>query len=518
MAIDPDVPSDSRVITLAELTNSNSESACWLAIHGQVYDLSLFAASHPGGKEVLLRLAGLDATEPFESVHDDKTLLLAARYKIGILQDGSHVPPVTQNGTIMENLAASESLCPIKQCTAVELRQLNNVLEIEHEYIKRAPPALALHINYGAEDDETRKISRDAWSNLRLRPRFLRDTTRLDLSTSILGHRVEFPVGISPFAVAKASHPDGELALARAARQLGCCFCAPHFGNTPLEDVAREAQNGAMAASSPLMLQLYLPRAPGSDLDRLDRALAEKFMAHAKQCGCMAVVVTVDTTVDGNRERTYLSTQWMKDIQEQMGGLPKVCTMNGAGAGPYTGHTRAMNWDDIAWLCKNPFGLPVLLKGVISPEDAAMCCDPVIGLSGIFVSNHGGRQLDGCEAPADVLGEICDVVAGRLPVLVDGGVRRGKDVFRALALGATAVFIGRPAHWGLGLGGQAGVERVLDCLRQELQRVMILSGCPTISDISRTHVRHVGQMMQPPAAARNTRVEVNCGSIRCAVQ
>jgi len=515
MAVGPDTQPDSRVITLAELTIKNSETACWLAIRGQVYDLSAFAASHPGGKQVLLRLAGLDATEPFEAVHDDKTLLLASKYKIGILQDGSHVPPVTQNGTIMENLAASESRSAIKQCTAAELRQLNNVLQIEQEYIKRAPPALSLHINYGAEDDESRKFSRDAWSNLRLRPRFLRDTTKIDLSTFILGHRVEFPVGISPFAVAKASHPDGELALARAARHLGCCFCAPHFGNTPLEDIAKEASVGALAASSPLMLQLYLPRAPGSDLDRLDRALAEKFLAYAKQCGCVAVVVTVDTTVDGNREKTYLSTQWMKDIQDQMGGLPKVCTMNGAGAGPYTGHTRAMTWDDIAWLCKNPFGLPILLKGVISPEDAAMCCDPAIGLSGIFVSNHGGRQLDGCEATADVLGEICDVVAGCLPVLVDGGVRRGKDVFRALALGATAVFIGRPAHWGLGLGGQSGVERVLECLREELQRTMILSGCPSIADISRTHVRHIGQSV---TTARNARAEVNCGSFSCRLQ
>jgi len=325
---------------------------------------------------------------------------------------------------------------------------------------------------------------------------------------------MEFPVGISPFAVAKASHPDGELALARASRELGCCFCAPHFGNTPLEDIAKEAGSGAMAASSPLMLQLYLPRAPGSEEDRLDRDLCEKLMVHAKRCGCMAVVVTIDTTVDGNRERTYLSTQWMKDIQEQMGGLPKVCTMNGAGAGPYTGHTRSLCWKDIAWLCKNPQGLPIILKGVISPEDAALCCDPAIGLSGIFVSNHGGRQLDGCEAPSDVLGEICDVVAGRMPVLVDGGVRRGKDVFRALALGATAVFVGRPAHWGLGLGGQDGVERVLHCLREELQRVMILSGCPTVDDITRAHVRHVGQQMQSPVFARQTKGNVTCDSMR----
>jgi isopentenyl diphosphate isomerase/L-lactate dehydrogenase-like FMN-dependent dehydrogenase len=467
-----------------------------------------------------MRLAGLDATDPFDAVHDDKTLLLASKYAIGILENGSHVSPVTQNvaiketGTVMEKMAASESRCPVKQCTATELRQLNNVLQIEQEYIERAPPALALHINYGAEDDESVKISRDAWSNLRLRPRFLRDTTKIDLSISILGHRMEFPVGISPFAVSKASHPDGELALARASRELGCSFCVPHFGNTPLEDIAKEAVSGAMAASSPLMLQLYLPRTSNSEEDRVDRALCEKLMAHAKQCGCVAVVVTVDTTVDGNRERTYLSTQWMKDIQEQMGGLPKVCTMNGAGAGPYTGHSRSLCWDDIAWLCKNEQGLPIMLKGVISPEEAAMCCDPGIGLSGIFVSNHGGRQLDGCEAPADVLGEICDVVAGRMPVIVDGGIRRGKDVFRALALGATAAFIGRPAHWGLGLGGQAGVERVLQCLREELQRVMILSGCPSLADISRAHVRHIWQPMQPPVITRRTKVEVTCGSVR----
>merc|ERR1712048_450996 len=224
-----------------------------------------------------------------------------------------------------------------------------------------------------------------------------------------------------------------------------------------------------------------------------------------------AVVITVDTKMDGNRERTYLSTTWMKNVRDQMGGLPQVVTMAGAGIGPHPGHTKSMNWTDIAWLCKNPMGLPIYLKGIIHPEDAALCCDPSIGLAGVFVSNHGGRQLDACEATADVLEEICEAVAGRMPVFVDGGIRRGKDIFRALALGASAVFIGRPAHWGLGLRGQAGVERVLEILRDELHRVMVLSGCPTISDISRRHVRHMAENSLPTAPPLQTTVKSQVG-------
>eukprot|EP00747_Dinoflagellata_sp_TGD_P199662 gnl/TRDRNA2_/TRDRNA2_72923_c0_seq2.p1 gnl/TRDRNA2_/TRDRNA2_72923_c0~~gnl/TRDRNA2_/TRDRNA2_72923_c0_seq2.p1 ORF type:complete len:211 (+),score=38.24 gnl/TRDRNA2_/TRDRNA2_72923_c0_seq2:51-635(+) len=186
--------------------------------------------------------------------------------------------------------------------------------------------------------------------------------------------------------------------------------------------------------------------------------------------------------------------------------------------GAFPGHSRGTTWDDIAWLCRNPQKLPIFLKGVMTAEDAMRCCDPDIGVAGIFVSNHGGRQLDGCEATADVLAEICDAVAHRIPVYVDGGLRRGKDCFRALALGASAVFIGRPAHYGLGLGGQAGVERVLEILEEELRRVMILCGCTRIADIKRSHVRcAVGGDLAARVEALERQLAANrsCGPVTC---
>lgn len=491
----PDVLSPSgkeaRVVTVAELASRRSEDACWVAIHGVVYDLTRFLASHPGGKSILMKVAGEEATDAFSLAHGEETLALVQKYVVGVLQDCSYIPPVTEHGTIMENLSSVEAGVEIDRCTPKELEALRSLPEMQQEYALRAPSALVLHIDYGNEDDETLELNQSAWSAFRIRPRVLRDTSAVDLSTAILGRRVRIPFGIAPFAASKASHPDGELALVRAARSFCCPFCIPHFGNTPLEEVMQDQRNSDAGQEPPLLLQIYLPMRPGSSgkEEAMDRSTAEQFLVHAGNCGCAGVIVTVDTTVDGNRKKTYKSTAWMQQVKKQMGGLPRVCTMQGTGTGPFLGHTRTMVWDDIAWLCRNPQGLPIYLKGILSPEDAVLCCDPSLGLSGIYVSNHGGRQLDGCEATADVLGEICEVVDGRLPVFVDGGIRRGKDIFRALALGATAVFIGRPAHWGLGLGGQAGVERALAILEEELRRVMILSGCPSIGAVSRSHIR-----------------------------
>lgn len=508
-----------RVVTASELAAHASEKGCWMGIRGQVYDVTPFLSMHPGGTAVLLRVAGQDATEHFELAHDDQTLALAAKYHVGVLQDGTYLPPVTQNGTVMENLASQRVRDTIERCHPGDLQQIVNLTEMEQQFVLRAPSSLVLHVNYGAEDDETAKQNKLVWSHFRLVPRFLRDVSRVDMSIELLGHRMTAPLGISPFTTSRACHPEGELLLARGARAQGCCLCAAQFGGTLLEDIARESgvvgdklgTNLAPKGSPPLLLQLYLPRQV--DEDKVDRALVEKMLLHAQRCGCAGVVVTVDTSVDGNRERTYLSTDWMRAVQEQMGGMPPVVTMRSAGVGPFSGHTRGLVWADIAWLCKNPMRLPVFVKGVLAAEDAERCCDPGLGLSGIWVSNHGGRQLDGCEATADALEAVCGAVAGRLPVLVDGGIRRGKDVFRALALGARAVFVGRPMLYGLGLGGQAGVERGLEILRQELERTMILSGCRAVADITRSHVRHALRPVVP-----GPRLTCTCGPMHCRVQ
>lgn len=238
------------------------------------------------------------------------------------------------------------------------------------------------------------------------------------------------------------------------------------------------------AGRRPLFFQLYPPRTPTGGLDREYTRAA---LRHAECHGCTAVFVTVDTQVDGNRERTYKSAPWLADVGAQLGAMPHVVTLQQAAGVParHPGMCSVMGWADVSWI-RSITGMKVVVKGVMTAEDARIAtehCDAIV------VSNHGGRQLDGCDATAHVLHECVQAADGKIEVFVDGGVRRGKDVFRALALGASAVLIGRPAAYGLAAGGEHGVARVLELLREELATVMQLCGCAAVRDISEAHVR-----------------------------
>jgi 4-hydroxymandelate oxidase len=322
----------------------------------------------------------------------------------------------------------------------------------------------------GADDELTLAENVVAWRRVRLRPRVLRDVSVIDTSTSVLGIPVRLPVLVAPSAYQRMAHDDGERATARGAAAAGTVMCAATLATVSLEDVA------AAAPDAPRWMQVYVSR---------DRGVTAEMVRRAAAAGYSALIFTVDLPVLGNRradERNAFALPAGRLMANFGAAHPSV-----EGGSALAEHVRtdldpALTYDDIGWL-REVSGLPVLVKGVLRGDDARACVDA--GAAGVVVSNHGGRQLDTAVATADVLAEVVDAVAGDVEVLVDGGVRRGTDVVKALALGARAVLVGRPVLWGLAVGGDKGVAEMFEVLRDELARAMALCGVRTVGEISR---------------------------------
>ena len=302
----------------------------------------------------------------------------------------------------------------------------------------------------GAGDEWTLVENRRAFDRWSLRPRYLRGAGSPDPSTSILGVPMSFPVLVAPWAYQGLAHPDGELASARAAAAAGIAMVVSSTTTEFLEDVAA-------ASDGPKWWQLYV-------FD--DREITSEMLRRVVAAGYSAVCLTVDFPVMGLRHR-----------DRRNGFVPRI----GMPESSLT-FDPLLSWDDIGWVRERTPGLPVLVKGILTAEDAELAV--AAGVDGVVVSNHGGRQLDGVPAGITALPEVVDAVAGRVPVLMDGGVRRGTDILKALALGATAVMVGRPLIWGLAVDGEAGVSHVLALLHAEFENAMALTGCRTVAEIT----------------------------------
>jgi 4-hydroxymandelate oxidase len=328
----------------------------------------------------------------------------------------------------------------------------------------------------GAGDEITLRANESALARRSLLPRVLRGSDKRELGLSLLGSETSMPVLLSPTAFHKLAHPDGELATARAAAAAGVIMIVSMAATVAIEDIAAAARSVDQDREPTLWFQLYL---------QPDLAVTEALVRRAEAAGARAIVVTVDSPVFGQRDR---------DDRNGFHDLPQgLCCANLRGLlddGPE--HVRSivmspeLSWWHVDWL-RSITGLPVLLKGVLHPADAELAV--AHGMAGLLVSNHGGRQLDGVPATIDALAPVVEAVDGAIPVLLDGGVRRGTDVVKALALGATAVGIGRPGVWGLAVGGQAGVRDVLDRLRTELDHTLALCGASGLAELTPDLVR-----------------------------
>ena len=347
-----------------------------------------------------------------------------------------------------------------------------NVADYERLAAEVLDPGARGYFAGGAGDERTLRDNVAAFARWQFRPRVLVDVAEVSTGTTVLGEPVAMPILVAPVAFQRLAHPDGEVGMARAAGGAGTVMCLSTLAT------ARPAEVAAAAPEARLWFQLYCFR---------DRGVTRALLSEAVEAGFRAVTLTVDAPRPGRRERDLRSGfQLPAEV-----GVPSVAEVTGA-QGPISVADvlrlvdPALGWADLEALVSDS-SLPVLVKGVMTAEDAVLAADR--GVAGVIVSNHGGRQLDGVAATVDAVGEVAEAVGDRVEVLMDGGVRRGTDVVAALALGARAVLVGRPAVWGLAAAGTDGAQRVLELLRDELEMALALCGCPAPESVSRAHVQ-----------------------------
>jgi len=344
----------------------------------------------------------------------------------------------------------------------IDLAKILTVGELQAIAKERLPPGAYVYVAGGAGDERTMRDNIEAFARWRFLPRVLVDTSARTLSTSVLGQRIAVPVGIAPFALQGLLDPDGEVATARAATAANTFMALSMGANRTIEEVAS-------AAGCPLWFQPYL-------FD--DQVYLRELVQRSESAGYSALCLTVDSPVSGRRDGAIRVPVTLPDGLTWANMPPRLRRPSGT----WLSGGDAWSWKDVDRV-RASTSLALVLKGVLAPADAALAVDH--GARAIVVSNHGGRQLDDSIASLDALPAIVEAVAGRAEIILDGGVRRGIDVLKALALGARAVLIGRAAAWGLAGGGQAGVERVIELLRIELSVAMAIAGVTSVETVDR---------------------------------
>ena len=379
------------------------------------------------------------------------------------------------------------------------LKRCYNVARLRERAKKRMPAAMFHYIDGAAGDEWTMRQNTSAFDRWELVPRWLVDVSEIDMSTSLFGQKIDVPFVCAPTAMGRLFHHVGEPAVARAADRIGTLYALSSISTTSIEEAAA-------ATSGPKLFQVYVFK---------DRGLNREFVQRCKDSGYHALALTVDVPVAGNRERDLVTgmtippkltlaslfdfamhPRWvwnyytspkleLANVRDRIQGdvTTLVSFFNDQ-------LDRSVTWDDAAWMIEE-WGGPFSIKGILSAEDARRAAE--IGATAVTVSNHGGRQLDTSPAPIEVLPEIVQAVGDRLEIILEGGVRRGVHILKALALGATAVSFGRPYLYALGAGGEAGVDQVLEYFRTDLERDMRLLGCRNVKEVDSARIREVRQ-------------------------
>lgn len=422
-------------LTAEEVAKHNNGQSCWVIIDAQVYDVTEFLLDHPGGAAVILRFAGQDATEEYDPIHPPGTIEkeLPSDKILGKLVPSDGAPgegkePASQEPSEIPALSLIVGLNDFEQAAQ---RKLTGRAWI---YYSSSSESMRTYTNNLAD-----------WAKVSLRPRVLRDVRKVDTRRTILGKRSNLPIFIAPCALGRLGHPDGERCLVRGAARFNIPYAVSMGSSIDPEDLVHCLQEEKKGGS--LVFQLYVKK---------DFKEVRNIIQRAISLGFRALMITVDTPVVGKRE----DDDRFKAEQD----LPSLVAASDAEVIPRGPYSSSMNWNDLAWI-KEEWGStgPLCLKGLATVEDVKHAAE--LGFNSIYLSNHGGRQLDGAPSGLHVLMEIRRFypdVLRRCEILLDGGVRRGTDVLKALALGASAVGLGRPFMYALSTHGTEGVCRALD--------------------------------------------------------
>ncbi|KAI1376352.1 FMN-dependent dehydrogenase-domain-containing protein [Hypoxylon crocopeplum] len=463
-----------KLISAEEVVKHTTPESCWVVLYGNVYDVTEFLPSHPGGSKIILQLAGRDATEEYDPIHPPGTLEenLKPEAKLGRIDPKTLVQ--TSNSGAKEEKKDVEGPPPMES--------LLNLNEIEEVATKRMPEK-AWAYYYSSSDDTFSKLFNNAvYKDILLRPRVFVDCTQCDSSTTLLGHKVDMPIFVAPAAMARLGHPDGEAGIARACGRFGAMQVISNNASMTPEQVVADARPGQVFG-----WQLYVQN---------DRAKSEAMLARINRMSdrFKFICLTLDAPVPGKRELD--EKQSFKNAVTVASGVkssgePSRPGGGGVGQQLFFGTAADLTWKiTLPWLAQHTH-LPIVLKGLQTHEDAFLAAKYAPQVKAVILSNHGGRALDTAPPAVHTLLEIrkyCPQVFDHIEVWVDGGIKRGTDVVKALCLGAKAVGVGRAALFGLGAGGQKGVERTLEILKAETETCMRLLGVQNVSELGPRHI------------------------------
>ena len=475
-----------RVYSMEEVHSHNSPDDLWVVIKGSVYNLTDFHRGHPGGSQIVVSVAGKDATAKFDPFHPGDIIERMGLKPIGTVDpatirsehvagDGDH-----GNDSQLGEAGDQSGVATGKEWIKPELEQMLNVYDFESVAKHTLSKQGWSYYSSGADDEITLRENHVAFQRIWLRPRVMVNVRNISMQSTILGQRTSIPLYLTATALGKLAHPDGELAIVRAAQKRGVIYMVPTLSSYTLEQMLNEKGEDQVQFG-----QLYVNG---------DRNRTKAYVEQLEQGGCKGLFITVDAPQLGRREKDMRNkfTGQGSNVQRKEDGEGKVSRDKGVARAISEFIDTSLCWDDLSWF-KSITKMPICLKGVACSEDAVMALRA--GCSGIVLSNHGGRQLDTARSGIEILAEVVPALdreepqwRRRMEVYVDGGVRRGSDIFKALAMGATAVGIGRPVLYSLASFGQAGIERMLKLFAEELTMVMRLMGTPTVKDINPRHV------------------------------
>ncbi|KAJ5384122.1 hypothetical protein N7517_002033 [Penicillium concentricum] len=447
-------------LTRQEVTRHDNRESCWVVIHGAVYDVTDFLNSHPGGVAVILRCAGKDATEDFDSVHTVELLseaLPQTAFQGYIDPTGLEKPNNKPDGVDEEQPKPNHDSLP-------PLQSLINLHDFERVSGQRLRDTTWAYYSSGADDEISKRNNALAYQKVYLRPRILRKIPTVNTANTILGFSTTLPVYISPVGLAKLAHPEGECALAAAAGKEGLVQVLANGSSMPIEQVMKSR----VSPDQPIFQQLYVNKDIQKSVETVRRAERE---------GASAIWITVDSPVVGKREMDERLNLSVTDTSNtaQGKGLAKIMASS---ISPF------IDWEILTWI-RQLTDLPVVIKGIQCVEDAVLAYQH--GAQGIVLSNHGGRSQDTAQSPLLTLLEIRKfaphLIESKMQIFIDGGIRRGTDVLKAIALGATAVGLGRPFLYSLSGYGEKGVRRMIEILRQEIEMNMVFLGVTSLDEL-----------------------------------